>query len=77
MANVNKSIRASLHDSDFLQINEREKMVPRSYLDHLHNVCHEHLCQDNRLAVSCDIAHPDHCLRLLLPCGRWWYHITS
>ena len=33
--------------------------------------------QDNRLAASCDVARPDHRLRLLLPCGRWRYHIIS
>ena len=34
---------------------ELHSMVPRSYLDHPHNVRHEHLCQYNRLAVSCDV----------------------
>ena len=42
--------------------------------DHPHNVRHQHLCQYNRLAASCDVVHPDHRLRLLLPCGRWRYH---
>ena len=50
---------------------ELHSMAPRSYLDHPHNVRHEHLCQYNRLAVSCDVVHPDH---LLLPCSRWQYH---
>ena len=56
---------------------ELQSMAPRSYLDHPHNVRHEHLCQYNRLAASCDVVHPDHRLRLLLPCGRWRYHIIS
>ena len=34
-------------------------MAPRSYLDHPNNVRHEHLCQYNRLAASCDVVHPD------------------
>ena len=55
---------------------ELHSMAPRSYLDHPHNVRNEHLCQNNRLAASCDVAHPDHRLRLL-PCGRWRYHIIS
>ena len=68
MTNVNKVLVASntsLHS-----------MAPRSFLDRPHNVRHEHLCQDNRLAASCDVAHPDHRLRLL-PCGRWRNNIIS
>ena len=71
MTNVNICIHRLKHSS-------LHSMTPRSYLDHPHNVRDEHLCQYNRLAVSCDVAHPDHRLRLfLLPCGRWRYHIIS
>ena len=66
------------YNIDICAEDELHSMAPRPYLDHPHNVRHEHLCQDNRLAASCDVVHPDHRLRLLLPCGRWRYHnITS
>ena len=69
MTNVNISIRRLEHSS-------LHSMAPRSYLNHPHNVRHEHLCQYNRLAASCDFAHPDHRLRLL-PCGRWRHNSIS